>query len=140
MCTLDRKHVPVIESVRITDTSMSEMPLPNNCRLIPVFMQHLCDCPFLCVIDGIREGFDAGLMAVFSRKNGATCRCADCVRAETVVESHAAVADSVDIRGVIHLAAITTDRWCRMVVGHDEEYIRFMCSRHGLFPGFQDNL
>ena len=144
MCTLDGEHVPVIESVRLADTTVSEMPFPDNCRLIPVFMQHLCDCLFLCVVNCIREGFDAGFMAIFSCENGATCWRADCVRAETVVESHPTSADPVNIWGAPPIsqvfASIATNRRCRMVVRHDEEYIRSMRSRHGLFPRFQDNL
>ena len=132
MCTLDGKHIPVIEAVRIADTTVSEMPFPGNRRLVPICLQHLDNCPFPGVIDGIREGLDAGFMAVFSCENGATCWCTDGVRAETVVESHPIITDSVNIRGAIHLASIATDCRCRMIIGYDKEYIRFMCSRHGL--------
>ena len=65
-------------------------------------------------------------------------------RAETVVESHPTSADSVNIWGARPILQVLTpiaaDRWCRMVVRYDEEYIRSMRSRHGLFPRFQDNL
>ena len=143
--SVDGKHVPVIESVWIADTTVSEMPFPDNRGLVTVFMQQLCDCPFPRVIDCIRERFDTRLMAVFSCENGAACWRADGIRAETVVEPHSTITNSIDIWGVPPVlkvfAAIATDRWCRMVIGYDEEYIRSVSSWHDLlFPRFQDNL
>jgi hypothetical protein len=48
-------------------------------------------------------------VAMLSCQNIRTTRCADGIHTETVLENHAAVCETVEVRGLVNPTAITAD-------------------------------
>ena len=48
-------------------------------------------------------------MAVFAGQNVRTTRCANGVDAETVLENHATVCDTIEVRGLVDPTPVATD-------------------------------
>lgn len=59
-------------------------------------------------------------MAMFARQNVRTARCTDGVNAETVLQNHTAIGDTIKVRCLINPTSVAADSVRSVVVRHNK--------------------
>ena len=111
---------------------MSQMPFPNNRRLIPLLLQQFGEGQ-KPVVHGGRQGGYAVYMVVGAGQNRRTAGGTDRVYAETVVETHTPLGYAIEMGRSVDPASVTAHGMGRVIVGHDEQYVWTRVA-HGASP------
>ena len=99
------------------------MPLPDHGCLIAIGTEHFCHIVALWV-HGIGQGLYAIEVTILAGEDAGAAGSTDRVGDEAVVELHSSGGNSVDVRGLVYLAAIGADGMGGVIVGHDEDDVR----------------
>jgi len=109
--------------------AFAQMPLAENRRLITMLLQQF-GIRLQSIIYVRRQRGHAVDVIIGARQNRSAAGRTDGIGAKTIIKSHAALRDAVDIRSLINAAAISADSVRSVIVRHDEENVR-LAGFHG---------
>ena len=121
--TLLGKDPPFVEAHRVVTLAVAEVPLPEDRGLVPSGLQDRREGR-LGTVEGRAQGRHAVDVVVRPGQDRRAARGADRVGAEAVVEAHPLGRQAVEVRRLVHPAAVRADRVRRVVIGHHEHDVR----------------
>jgi hypothetical protein len=116
--SLTFQNVPVIKATSfiVWEWVRIEMVFTDNTSPVSIFLHFFRECPLRlieCHVIILEEAID---MAIFRGENHCSCWAAQGIGNESIVESHAFVGDSVDIRGVNMDIIVCTDGFDGVII------------------------